>query len=454
MTRILLHLLLAATVWNVTVPALASLAAAVLPSSRSTEIGNTVTVFSTIINAGTDTVTDCSINSPSALALDFGYQTTDPATNLPTGLANTPVTIAAGQSQSFVLTLTPTAPLDAVEVPFDFSCLSGATAESIEGINTLLLSASNSPVADVIALAATSQNTGVLSHDNSAGAFALATINIGAADTVTVRPDTGGQSLPVQLSVCQTNAVTGECLQTPAPTVDVTMLTGATPTFSVFSQASAAVANDAAINRVFVRFTDSGDVVRGGTSVAIANELLAGAPRLSESALTVLSRVFELLFGGPQVTTNGPAPAGVAPSVAQPIEQIISCETGQVVVSGTVDSDQNSSTSDVEMDFQNCESINGTLSVVSTVSIDGLAVALDVIQNGTYSAEGCEEINLTNVRVSGEFDLTTPVNDLLAADLFSTSGIISGRCDGISFSCSLQDVDLQNEEELINSCSA
>ena len=436
-------------------PVSADLAAAVLPSSRSTQVDNMVTVFSTVINTGSETATACRIEHQSGLPIVLEYQTTDPATNLPTGVANTPVDLGPGQSQSFVLSLTPTAIIDSVQVPFSFSCTSGAAAGTISGVNTLLLSASETPVVDVIALAATGGNTGTLSHDDSAGAFSLATVNVGAADTVTVTADTGAASLPLTLSVCETNPDTGACVQGPAGSVDVTMSTGATPTFSVFSQASAAVANNPAINRIFVRFTDSAAVVRGATSVALANEL-TNVPKFSQSTLDVLRRVFALTFSSTQSSSSssGISAAGPALQVATTINETVTCETtGQLVVTGTSDVDQNGGSSSMTIDFQNCDGINGEVNVTSSVSLDGTTLSFETIQNGSYSAEECEEITMTDVQIRGEVDLTDAFEDIIAGNSFTTSGTISGRCEGETFSCSLDGVDLEDEDAFIDNCS-
>lgn len=451
----LITLLAASVMLGASVPAQANLAAAVLPSSRSTEVGNTVTVFSTVINGGTDIATGCGIENQSGLPIVLGYQTTDPNTNSLTGTANTPVDLLAGQAQSFVISITPMAPIDSAVVPFAFSCTSGASAGTITGVNTLLLSASNTPVVDVIALAATGGNTGVLSHDNAAGAFALATINIGAADTVTVAADTGDVNLPVSLSVCETNSATGACLAAPAPSVDVTMPSGAMPTFSVFSQASAEVANDPAVNRVFVRFTDSGSVVRGGTSVALANELIASAPLFTSSAFSVLSRVFELAFGSvqsPSGDSGGAASLSVTPQVD--LDQTIPCDmTGQIVMTGSSDSSASGGSSTLMADFQNCDGIDGMLTMVTNIQFAGTLVTFETVQNGSYSADECEEIRMTNIRVAGELDVSAPVDDTVVANAFSTSGTISGTCQGQSFSCSLDNVALQDEEVLAEDCT-
>jgi len=84
-----------------------TLAAAVLPTSRSVQTGDTATLFATIINAGSETATGCRIEQPTGMAANFSYQTTNPLTNESTGQANAEVSIPAGGSQSFVVAMTP-----------------------------------------------------------------------------------------------------------------------------------------------------------------------------------------------------------------------------------------------------------------------------------------------------------------------------------------------------------
>jgi hypothetical protein len=103
----------------------------------------------------------------------------------------------------------------------------------------------------------------------STGVFAVATVNLGSADTITAATNTGEATLPITVTICQTNPQTGVCLQTPGPTVKTTIAANATPTFGIFVSASAAVPFDPANNRIFVQFTDSTGAVRGETSVAV-----------------------------------------------------------------------------------------------------------------------------------------------------------------------------------------
>ena len=251
------------------------LLAAVLPESGSTQVGGTVTAFATIINTSTTAVSGCSISPATSLPVTFVYQTTNPTTNALTGTANTPVSIAGNNgSQSFVVALTPSAAFAPTNVAFNFSCSNVAPAPVVTGLNTLLLSASTTPIPDVVALAATMQNDGIVhvTGTPSEGEFAVATDNLGSGDPITVAANTGAATLPVAITLCQTNPQSGQCLQTPSATVTTTINSNATPTFGVFVSASGAVAFNPANNRIFVTFTDSTNAVRGETSVAVETQ--------------------------------------------------------------------------------------------------------------------------------------------------------------------------------------
>ena len=90
-------------------------------------------------------------------------------------------------------------------------------------MNTLLLSADTRQPADVIALAATPTQDGVLRlpGTSQARAFAVASVNLGIAAVVTVTVDWGDITLPVSLTICQTNPTTGACLD--ASTTSITV---------------------------------------------------------------------------------------------------------------------------------------------------------------------------------------------------------------------------------------
>jgi hypothetical protein len=250
------------------------LAAAVLPSSRSVEVGTTATAFATIINASQSAASGCGLAMSTSIPAPFLYQTTDPATNALTGSANTPVNIAAGSAQTFLFALTPISAFDPIDAQLDFDCTGVTPVTVLPGINTLLISGSTSPVPDVIALVATASNDGILHIPGASGsgAFAVATDNLGAASAITAAPTLSASSLPLTVTVCQTNPASGQCLAPPAASVTATVNSGDTPTFGFFATASAAIPFDPVNSRVSCQFTDANGVVHGSTSIAVETQ--------------------------------------------------------------------------------------------------------------------------------------------------------------------------------------
>jgi hypothetical protein len=253
-----------------------ALVAAVEPSSRSVQTSKTATVFATMINAGPDALTNCRISllasAPTGLALT--YQTTDPRTNAPTGTPNTPATLAGDAgAQTFLLSFAGTTGFSAPGLPLDFGCDGTAPAVAIPGVDTIDLAISDTPVPDIVALAATITNDGIVHVTSSGGAFAVATSNAGAAAQITAALDTGGSVLPVVAGICQTDPDSGQCLAPPAVSVAINSFSaGATPTFSIFLTATGTVPFNPASNRLFVRFLDASGAEHGATSVAIETD--------------------------------------------------------------------------------------------------------------------------------------------------------------------------------------
>jgi len=246
----------------------AELVSAVLPASRSVEVGTPATAFATVINDGTVDATGCSLSLGANIPASFSYQAADPTTNATIAALNTPVTVPAGGRGSFIFAIRPNAAFDAQQVAITAGCNNAAAAQISKGVNTLLLSASDTAVPDMVALAATASNDGILDVSGS-GAFAIATINAGSADTITVAANTGGASLPLSLVLCQTDADTGQCLAPPSGNVTVSATAGSAATFAVFATAGGTVPFAPDTNRIFVQFTGSDGAVRGMTSVAV-----------------------------------------------------------------------------------------------------------------------------------------------------------------------------------------
>jgi len=247
----------------------AAIVAAVLPASRSVAVGQTATAYATILNAGPATATGCGIWWPADVPGTFMFQTTDPATNQLTGAPNQVVDIPPGAGRTFLFSFTPSTPLAPTEVVPTFACDNTPTAPRLPGVSTFLISASASPIADVVALVATLANDGIVTVAPGTAMFAVASANVGVTDNITASIDTGGIALPLAATICPTNAATGVCLVPPAPTATVSLAGGSTASFAVFVQAGARIPFAPASNRIFVRFVDSAGVVRGASSVAV-----------------------------------------------------------------------------------------------------------------------------------------------------------------------------------------
>ena len=248
--------------------------ASVLPGGRSVEVGSTATVFASMINTSASALSGCQVALPSSApaGMAMSYQTTDPTTNAPTGTPNTPVAIGGNGTQTFLLAFTSTGPVTADDLALQFSCSGQEAVTTIDGLNTVDLLFSSTPVPDVIALAAVVGGNGVVDVPlSSAGAFAVATDNAGADSTLTVSTDTGSATLPLSAFICETNS-SGQCMAAPAASVTLDDAAGAVPTFSVFISATAAIPLDPANSRIFVRFKDSSGVSHGSTSVAVQAE--------------------------------------------------------------------------------------------------------------------------------------------------------------------------------------
>jgi len=124
----------------------------------------------------------------------------------------------------------------------------------------------------MLALAVTPGNEGTVWIPGATGAaaFIVATMNVGAAGVLTVSVETGAARLPLSLTICQIEPVTGARLTPPAPTFSLRVKSGETPTLGVFIQGWDRVPFDPASHRIYIHFVDEGAVTRGATSVGVA----------------------------------------------------------------------------------------------------------------------------------------------------------------------------------------
>jgi len=241
------------------VPLARTLVSAVLPASRSVQVGAPATFFAVIANADTSPATGCRV-SPSIGPLgDFEYTLTDPATNAISGLPDVQFDLPAGGTQTLLLSVIPGLELPTTDVPLDYRCDSTNPATSVVGVNTLLLSASNAPVADIVGLTTV---VDLVAPVNETSLFAVASVNLGISDTITVSLDTRDVPVPVDLSLCQTDPATGACSGDILPEVTLSYGPGESVTVAIFVTPNGLIATHTIAHRLFIRFRDSTGAVR------------------------------------------------------------------------------------------------------------------------------------------------------------------------------------------------
>jgi subtilisin family serine protease len=258
--------------WYLGASQVGNLAAAMLPNARSITVGNTATAFATIINPGRNglTGTNCRIEAPADFNGGFIFRRTDAGTNQPVGNDGDQVDIASGASQSYVVSITPGTPLNGSQIVPTFLCDNLQPANPVLLLNTLSLTASAQPTADIISLAATPTANGILAiPQGGAAAFSVAAVNIGAAQSITLTPGTGNATLPLTIDVCETNPGTGACLAPRAASATASFAANETRTFTIFVRATGDVPFSPASNRVFATFTNGSSTTVGATSVAV-----------------------------------------------------------------------------------------------------------------------------------------------------------------------------------------
>lgn len=265
-------------------PSDSPLLAAVLPASRSVQVGTTVaTVFTSILNNGPNNLQGCGIAPVSPVPAGFSFQATDPLTNALVGTRNALVSIAAGTVGSFLLAFDGKSGQISLNVQFGYFCNGAAgspatasanPAGTILGVNTVLLTLDKNPVPDMIAVGLTPSNDGYsrTGGDFGTGIFVIAATDIGSAASLTARVRLSDPTLKLTATICETNPQSGQCKATSSATVTRTINKDENTTWTAFLTAAGPIAQDAAHNRVYFEFVDSSGVIRGSTSTAVTTK--------------------------------------------------------------------------------------------------------------------------------------------------------------------------------------
>lgn len=242
---------------------------AIIPNARAVRAGRWATAFATLVNPSSfgRTVTNCRILPPALFGGAFHFQTTDPATNTLTGSRNAPVSIAAGQSQSFLISMQPPQ-AETRDFDLEFVCDQGA-APVATTVSAFRLVSSNIPRPDVIPVAVTANGTGILDlAPGATRAFAVAVINAGEAGVVSpVAHSTVGPDATVR--ICETDPVTGQCVSERETSRMVNMNRSQVRTFTVFVSLAPGVVMplDPANRRVGISFRHDNEEVLASVAV-------------------------------------------------------------------------------------------------------------------------------------------------------------------------------------------
>jgi uncharacterized protein (DUF1800 family) len=306
-------------------PAMAGdLGAAVSPASRAVALPSggaaTATTFATVINRTGNGLGNCEVDLPGRFrGLQLDYAWTDPATNeLVPGTENLPFSLGPHASRSLVLAITADAPFNDIIPPL-FSCSGASAADSLYGVNTLELVVAETAPTDILAIGiALPDNDGVIRIATEGGrqAMAIAAINIGAANVVTVQPvGMYGQNadLPADLTICETDSQS-RCLSAPVGQLDISFAMNEVRTFASFIQArtGAAIPLAPASNRVEIQFR-VGDQLAATTSAAIT----APGPDYLISSHDALRLAQQATFGANQTLIENIRRSGVEPWLDQ-----------------------------------------------------------------------------------------------------------------------------------------
>lgn len=248
------------------------LRSALVPNNRAIQFGEWATAFATLANPASygRTVEDCVIRGPADFTGEFHYQTTDPATNTPTGTIDTPVNLAPGTSQSFVISMR-SSQTEMRDMNIEFVC-ANETAPVGTVVSSFRLSTMAMNWPDLINIAVTPTGNGILDLEvGRTSAFAVAVINAGGPGNIRIDARRWGGD--VLGSFCETDPATGVCVTDRVQALQREFARGQVRTFTVFvSSGTDPVPLNPAVNRYGIMFGAYNPMISataGSASVAI-----------------------------------------------------------------------------------------------------------------------------------------------------------------------------------------
>lgn len=239
----------------------------VLPTSRTPVVGKAVTIFNTVLNAGSNVATGVTLSMDPTPAGTFTYRQTNCATNAIIGGPNPSIDIAVGSMACYMLSFTPSATFAATQVHIQAQASNAPGTSLLTGINTWLLRSTAAAGPDIIALTTTTDFHQVACSGSAAFAVALSNVGAAASGNIAVSANTGSTSLPISVSISETNPGTGAII---GDNILEGVGAGENRTVAVFVTFNGCIAFDPAANRIFINFRDAGNNVVGSTSTAVS----------------------------------------------------------------------------------------------------------------------------------------------------------------------------------------
>jgi hypothetical protein len=239
----------------------------ILPTSRSIPVGATATIFNTIINSGSSTAVNVTLSMNPLPAGTFVYQQTNCATNAILGSPNPSLDITPGGVLCYILSFTPSATFAATSVQIQAQAANAPSTSLLSGINTWLLRSTNAAEPDIIALTTTTDFHQTACSGVNAFAVALSNVGVTATGDITVSAHTGSVTLPLSITIMETNPATGDII---GDNILQTVGQGENRTVGVFVGFNGCINFDPAVNRIFIEFRDASNNVVGSTSTAVS----------------------------------------------------------------------------------------------------------------------------------------------------------------------------------------
>lgn len=238
-----------------------------LPTSRTVLSGTKATIFSTIINSGTETAYEVMLSMEPAPNGLFTYRQTDCETNSIVSGQNPLLDIPPGGKRCYVLSFTPNEAFEATSVHIRAYASNTPVSKLLSGVNTWLIRSTLIDSPDIIALTTTTDFHQLSCFGAHAFAVALSNVGADAVGNITAVAHTGMAPLPLDIIIHETDPMTGEII---GDQILENVMAGETRSLGLFVEFNGCINFDPASHRIFIELLDSDNKVVGSTSTAIS----------------------------------------------------------------------------------------------------------------------------------------------------------------------------------------